>query len=72
MSANRRPRGRPRRDGLAVLTEALAAACWGERPDLENGDMTALVVRELVRCAAAVMGDTRDAGDACHTKREIS
>jgi hypothetical protein len=55
--------------GLAVLMEGLAVGYQAERPELETGDLTALVVRALLRCAAA--SDTSDAGDACDTKKEI-
>jgi hypothetical protein len=39
--------------GLAALMEALAVAYQAERPDLESGDLTALVIRGLVRAVAA-------------------
>jgi len=41
--------------GLAALMEALAVAYQAERPDLEMGDLMALVIRALVRSAVSAV-----------------
>ena len=57
--------------GLGALMEGLAVDYQAECPELETGDLTALVVRALLRCAAAI-GDGCDAGDGDDGKKEIS
>lgn len=54
--------------------EELAKAYQAERPGLESGDLTALVIRGLVRCAvqcAGVRGDVCDVSDVRDVNKEI-